>query len=73
VHVPLSSEAQAEARVLMLSVNNILSPANGRPIAVPTYEMILGIYFLTYMQETKAAANGNGKGKGKGKAAKDEG
>ena len=63
VHVPLSSEAQAEARVLMLSVNNILSPANGRPIAVPTYEMILGIYFLTYMQETKAAANGKGKGK----------
>jgi DNA-directed RNA polymerase subunit beta' len=48
VHVPLSSEAQAEARVLMLSVNNILSPANGRPIAIPTHEMVLGIYFLTY-------------------------
>jgi DNA-directed RNA polymerase subunit beta' len=47
VHVPLSSEAQAEARVLMLSTNNILSPAHGRPIAVPTQDMILGIYYLT--------------------------
>src|SRR5262249_24561427 len=59
VHVPLSSEAQAEARVLMLSVNNILSPANGRPIAVPTHEMVLGVYFLTYKQPTpSASANG---------------
>src|ERR671925_1335909 len=58
VHVPLSAEAQAEARVLMLSVNNILSPANGRPIAVPTYEMILGIYFLTYKQPVKTPAQG---------------
>jgi DNA-directed RNA polymerase subunit beta' len=48
VHVPLSAEAQAEARVLMLSTNNILSPAHGRPIAVPTQDMILGIYYLTY-------------------------
>jgi DNA-directed RNA polymerase subunit beta' len=47
VHVPLSAEAQAEARVLMLSTNNILSPAHGRPIAVPTQDMILGIYYLT--------------------------
>jgi DNA-directed RNA polymerase subunit beta' len=61
VHVPLSAEAQAEARVLMLSVNNILSPANGRPIAVPTYEMILGIYFLTYMQESPAAGKNGDK------------
>src|ERR671921_144823 len=61
VHVPLSAEAQAEARLLMLSVNNILSPANGRPIAVPTYEMILGIYFLTYMQEAPAAGKNGDK------------
>ena len=48
VHVPLSAEAQAEARILMLSANNILSPAHGRPIAVPTLDMVLGIYYLTY-------------------------
>jgi len=47
VHVPLSAEAQAEARILMLSTNNILSPAHGRPIAVPTQDMILGVYYLT--------------------------
>jgi len=47
VHVPLSSEAQAEARVLMLSTNNILSPAHGRPIAQPTQDMVLGLYYLT--------------------------
>ncbi|HMC37870.1 MAG TPA: DNA-directed RNA polymerase subunit beta' [Actinomycetota bacterium] len=47
VHVPLSAEAQAEARILMLSTNNILSPAHGRPIAVPTQDMVLGIYYLT--------------------------
>src|SRR5467141_3552186 len=47
VHLPLSSEAQAEARVLMLSANNILSPATGRPITVPTQDMIFGVYYLT--------------------------
>ncbi|MGH2710299.1 MAG: DNA-directed RNA polymerase subunit beta' [Actinomycetota bacterium] len=47
VHLPLSAEAQAEARVLMLSANNILSPAHGRTIAAPTQDMILGIYYLT--------------------------
>src|ERR671924_83071 len=47
VHVPLSMEAQLEATVLMLSANNILSPANGAPIAVPTQDMVLGIYYLT--------------------------
>ena len=47
VHVPLSAEAQAEARVLMLSTNNILSPANGRPITSPTQDMVLGWYSLT--------------------------
>ena len=47
VHLPLSAEAQAEARILMLSTNNILSPAHGRPIAMPTQDMVLGIYYLT--------------------------
>jgi DNA-directed RNA polymerase subunit beta' len=47
VHVPLSAEAQAEARVLMLSSNNILKPADGRPVTMPTQDMVLGIYFLT--------------------------
>jgi DNA-directed RNA polymerase subunit beta' len=51
VHVPLSSEAQAEARVLMLSAHNILSPAHGRPIAVPTQDMVLGMYYLTLSRE----------------------
>ncbi|MBM3660166.1 MAG: DNA-directed RNA polymerase subunit beta' [Actinobacteria bacterium] len=47
VHLPLSSEAQAEARLLMLSAHNILSPAHGRPIAVPTQDMIIGAYYLS--------------------------
>lgn len=47
VHVPLTVEAQLEARVLMMSTNNILSPANGKPIIVPTLDIILGIYYLT--------------------------
>jgi len=51
VHVPLSLEAQIEARVLMLSVNNLLSPANGKPIIVPTQDMVLGIYYLTKMKK----------------------
>ncbi len=51
VHVPLSAEAQAEARILMLSSNNILSPAHGRPITTPTQDMVLGIYFLTSQAE----------------------
>ena len=48
VHLPLSAEAQSEARILMLSSNNILSPAHGRPLATPTQDMVLGAYFLTY-------------------------
>src|SRR6187200_1105026 len=48
VHLPLSAEAQAEARILMLSSNNILSPANSRPLATPSKDMVLGAYFLTY-------------------------
>jgi DNA-directed RNA polymerase subunit beta' len=48
VHLPLSAEAQAEARVLMLSSNNILSPASGRPLATPTQDLVLGAYYLTF-------------------------
>jgi len=47
VHLPLSAEAQAEARILMLSSNNILKPADGKPIALPSHEMIIGMYYLT--------------------------
>ena len=47
VHVPLSLEAQLEARVLMMSTNNVLSPANGKPIIVPSQDMILGLYYIT--------------------------
>ena len=47
VHVPLGAEAQAEARVLMLSANNVKSPAHGKPLAVPTQDMIIGLYYLT--------------------------
>jgi DNA-directed RNA polymerase subunit beta' len=50
VHLPLSAEAQAEARILMLSANNILSPAHGRPLATPTQDMVLGEYYLTYSE-----------------------
>ena len=50
VHVPLSLEAQIEARVLMMSTNNILSPANGKPIIVPSQDIILGLYYLTYIR-----------------------
>ena len=58
VHVPLSAEAQAEARLLMLSVNNILSPAHGGPVATPTQDMVLGCYYLTF---ERVGAKGEGK------------
>jgi DNA-directed RNA polymerase subunit beta' len=51
VHLPLSAEAQAEARILMLSSNNILSPAHGSPLATPTQDMVLGLYYLTYSHQ----------------------
>jgi DNA-directed RNA polymerase subunit beta' len=51
VHLPLSAEAQAEARLLMLSSNNILSPASGRPLATPGQDMVLGAYYLTYSED----------------------
>ncbi|HEY8454265.1 MAG TPA: DNA-directed RNA polymerase subunit beta', partial [Actinopolymorphaceae bacterium] len=47
VHLPLSAEAQAEARILMLSTNNILKPSDGRPVTMPTHDMVIGIFFLT--------------------------
>src|SRR5207302_4591897 len=57
VHLPLSAEAQAEARILMLSANNILSPAHGRPLAVPSQDMVIGVYYLT---EEVVGARGEG-------------
>ena len=57
VHVPLSIEAQLEARVLMMSVNNVLSPANGKPIMIPTQDMVIGCYYLS---KEKAGEKGNG-------------
>ncbi len=51
VHLPLSAEAQAEARILMLSTNNILKPADGRPVTMPTQDMIIGHYFLTLQRD----------------------
>ena len=51
VHVPLSAEAQAEARLLMLAANNLLKPSDGKPVAVPTQDMILGSYYLTMVKD----------------------
>ncbi len=50
IHVPLSAEAQAEARILMLSANNLLRPQDGKPVTIPTQDMILGAYYLTYVR-----------------------
>ena len=63
VHVPLSVEAQAEARFLMLSVNNILAPKDGSPITTPTQDMILGAYYLTYPGTAKKVVTVDGKEK----------
>ena len=54
VHLPLSAEAQAEARILMLSANNILSPASGKPLAMPRLDMVTGLYYLTQRREGTA-------------------
>ena len=67
VHLPLSAEAQAEARILMLSSNNILSPAHGRPLATPTQDMVLGSYFLTYCEHDLAATTSEALAKELGK------
>jgi DNA-directed RNA polymerase subunit beta' len=58
VHLPLSAEAQAEARMLMMSVNNILAPKDGKPVAVPTQDMVLGAYYMTIVRD---GAKGEGK------------
>src|SRR5881409_283080 len=63
VHLPLSAEAQAEARMLMLSAHNILSPASGRPLTVPSQDMVIGVYYLTEALregEASGAARSNG-------------
>tara|TARA_Y100000590_G_scaffold19052_1_gene22595 strand:+ start:6951 stop:11126 length:4176 start_codon:yes stop_codon:yes gene_type:complete len=60
VHVPLSLEAQIEARVLMMSTNNILSPSNGRPIIVPSQDMVLGIYYLSQSNEINEKTKSQG-------------
>ncbi len=57
VHVPLSAEAQAEARFLMLAANNLLKPSDGKPVAVPTQDMVLGSYYLTLVKSEEAGAN----------------
>jgi DNA-directed RNA polymerase subunit beta' len=57
VHVPLSLEAQLEARVLMMSTNNILSPSSGKPIIVPSQDIVLGIYYLSIMRENQKGQN----------------
>ena len=73
VHLPLSAEAQAEARLLMLSANNILSPAHGAPLATPTQDMVLGAYYLTYgpdaeeLEELEEQAPGGGKWRQEGR------
>jgi DNA-directed RNA polymerase subunit beta' len=64
VHVPLSLEAQLEARVLMMSTNNILHPANGSPIIVPSQDIVLGLYYLSIMTDGPASNDGKGKGFG---------
>ncbi len=57
VHVPLSLEAQLEARVLMMSTNNILSPSSGKPIIVPSQDIVLGIYYLSIMRQNQKGEN----------------
>ncbi len=57
VHVPLSAEAQAEARFLMLAANNLLKPSDGKPVAVPTQDMVLGSYYLTLVKSEEPGAN----------------
>ena len=56
VHLPLSAEAQAEARFLMLAANNLLKPSDGRPVAVPSQDMVLGSYYLTLLKEDDKGA-----------------
>ena len=63
IHLPLSAEAQAEARVLMLAANHILAPKDGKPIIVPTQDMVLGTYYLTKLRKNTEARPVKGEGK----------
>ncbi len=63
IHLPLSAEAQAEARVLMLAANHILAPKDGKPIIVPTQDMVLGTYYLTKIRQDKPSRPVKGTGK----------
>ena len=63
IHLPLSAEAQAEARVLMLAANHILAPKDGKPIIVPTQDMVLGTYYLTKLRKDKPERRVKGEGK----------
>ena len=58
VHVPLSIEAQAEARMLMLATNNLLAPANGKPIVTPSQDMVLGMHYLTIIKDDQQEVKG---------------
>ena len=66
VHVPLSLEAQLEARVLMMRTNNILSPANGKPIIVPSQDMVLGLYYLSHRERRRAGRRHDARRHGRG-------
>src|SRR5690606_37443767 len=68
VHVPLSLEAQLEARVLMMSTNNILSPANGKPIIVPSQDIVLGLYYLS-LERAPVGEDADARGKKDGRPA----
>ena len=57
IHIPLSAEAQAEARFLMLAANNLLKPSDGKPVTVPTQDMVLGSYYLTLVKSDEKGAN----------------
>ncbi|GAA2292491.1 DNA-directed RNA polymerase subunit beta' [Glycomyces scopariae] len=73
VHVPLSAEAQAEARILMLASNNILKPSDGKPVALPTQDQIIGLYYLTHLSEGRAGEGRAFSDVGEAQMAKDRG
>ncbi|MDR0917618.1 MAG: DNA-directed RNA polymerase subunit beta' [Oscillospiraceae bacterium] len=72
IHVPLSAEAQAEARILMLSANNLLHPKDGNPVTVPTQDMVLGSYYLTYVRDDENEPDEDGVPYVRAFASKDE-
>ena len=73
VHVPLSAEAQAEARILMLASNNILKPSDGKPVALPTQDQIIGLYYLTHLSEGRVGEGRAFSDVGEAQMAKDRG